>query len=311
MNLTLNQFRIFQKVAETRSISKAAEELNLTQPAVSIQLRNFQQQFSVPLIEVVRKRIYLTDFGKEIADSAAEILAQVDDIHYRMHARMGALVGKLRLSVVSSGKYVAPYFVSGFIGRHEGVDFQMDVQNKLQVVRDLEQNQCDFALVTMLPEHLSIEKIDLMDNFLVMAGGPASGISLPESASLIFREPGSATRLLMEKFVKSRKIPFRKKMELTSSEAVKQAVMAGLGFSLVPLAGIKNELENNELKIIPMDGLPIKTAWSLIWLKEKTMSPLSLAFVEYMKKEMGGVRDERFSWMEEYQPADQKKTTPK
>ena len=147
MNYTLNQLRIFHKVSQTLSISKAAEELHLSQPAVSIQLRNFQDQFEIPLIELVRKRIFLTDFGREIAESAEQILAQVYAINYRMHTHKGGLTGRLRIAVVSSGKYIAPYYVSGFVSRHEGVDLLLDVNNRTQVLRQLENNEVDFAFV--------------------------------------------------------------------------------------------------------------------------------------------------------------------
>jgi DNA-binding transcriptional LysR family regulator len=302
MNYTLNQLRIFLKVSQTLSISKAAEELHLSQPAVSIQLRNFQGQFEIPLLEVVRKKIFLTDFGKEIAVSAEQILAQIYAINYRMHTHKGALTGKLRIAVVSSGKYIAPYFVSGFIRRHEGVDLLMDVDNRTQVLRRLEKNEVDFAFVSALPENPEVHHLDLMENRLFLIGGAEANPELlqEEQIPLIYREPGSATRFKMEQFMKKNRRSFRKKLELTSSEAVKQAIMAGLGCSLMPLVGIKNELLNQELNIIPFPGLPISTRWSVIWLREKKLSPLGTAFSQYLEKEKHQIIAERFSWMERY-----------
>lgn len=302
MNYTLNQLRIFHKVSQTLSISKAAEELHLSQPAVSIQLRNFQDQFEIPLIEVVRKRIFLTDFGREIAESAEQILAQVYAINYCMHTHKGGLTGRLRIAVVSSGKYIAPYYVSGFISRHEGVDLLLDVNNRTQVLRQLENNEVDFAFVSVLPETPEVHHLDLMENRLFLIGGAAldSDLLQDEQLPLIYREPGSATRLQMEHFMKANRRSFRKKLELTSSEAVKQAIIAGLGYSLMPLIGIKNELRNQELCIIPFPGLPIQTRWSVAWLSEKKLSPLGKAFIQYLEKEKEQIRTERFSWMENY-----------
>jgi len=307
MNYTLHQLRIFQKVAQTCSITKAAEELNLTQPAVSIQLRNCQQQFDIPLLEVVRKKIYLTDFGQEIAAAADAILAQVHAINYRMHLHKGQLAGQLKLSVVSTGKYIAPYFTAGFIRQHQGVELQMDVTNKSQVVNSLERNETDFALVSVLPEHLSIEKVELMKNKLYVVGNTEERFarkvydkSIFESIPMIYREQGSGTRLVMERFIHRNRLPVQKKMELTTNEAVKQAVIAGLGYSIMPLIGIKNELLNGQLQIIPVKGFPIQSTWYLIWLRQKKLSPVCTAFLQYIRQQKQHIIREKFDWFEQY-----------
>lgn len=154
MNYTLNQLQIYLKVAQTLSITKAAAALHLTQPAVSIQLKNFQDQFDIPLIEVINKKIYVTDFGKEIAEAAERILSEVYAINFKMHAHQGQLTGKLKISVVSTGKYIAPYFIADFIKQHQGVELLMDVTNKAQVINSLEKNQVDFSLVSVLPKQI-------------------------------------------------------------------------------------------------------------------------------------------------------------
>ena len=145
MNYTLNQLRIFLKIAEKQRITKASEELHLTQPAVSIQLKNFQNQFPIPLTEVVGRQLFITDFGEEIAEAAKRILREVESINYKLLGFQGELAGKLKISVVSTGKYVMPYFLSGFIREHTGVDLIMDVTNKARVVESLEENEVDFA----------------------------------------------------------------------------------------------------------------------------------------------------------------------
>ena len=147
MNYTLNQLRIFLKITQTKSVTKAAEELHLTQPAVSIQLRNFQDQFDIPLTEVVGRKIYITDFGLEIAESVESILTQVQTINHKTLKYKGQLAGRLKLSVVSTGKYVMPYFLSAFINQHSGIELLMDVTNKSRVIESLEKNEVDFSLV--------------------------------------------------------------------------------------------------------------------------------------------------------------------
>ncbi len=124
--------------------------------------------------------------------------------------------------------------------------------------------------------------------------------SIFETLPLIYREPGSGTRQTMEKFILRNNLPVRKKMELTSNEAVKQAVIAGLGCSIMPLIGIKNELQNGELQIIPVKGFPIKSEWNLIWLKGKNHSPVALSFLNYLKKERKNIITEKFEWFENY-----------
>jgi DNA-binding transcriptional LysR family regulator len=307
MNYTLNQLQIFLKIVQTKSVTKASEELHLTQPAVSIQLKNFQEQFDIPLTEVVGRKIYITDFGLEIAEAAENIINQVYSINNKTLAFKGQLTGRLKISVVSTGKYVMPYFLSNFMQQHTGIELLMDVTNKNKVIESLVNNEVDFALVSILPNTLNIEKLDLLQNKLFLIGSNElnrkQGTNIKDifkNSPLIFREKGSGTRETMESFISSNNISVLKKMELTSNEAVKQSLLAGLGYSIMPLIGIKNEIQNNELKIISIKGLPINTTWSLIWLKGKQHSPVSKAFLEYLTKEKEQIGQDKFSWSEQY-----------
>jgi DNA-binding transcriptional LysR family regulator len=303
----LHQLKIFLKIAERQSITKASEELHLTQPAVSIQLKNFQDQFSLPLTEVVGRKLFITDFGKEIAEAAEKILNEVYAINYKTLFYEGQLAGRMRISVVSTGKYVIPYFLSKFMKEHSGIDLMMDVTNKTKVVGSLKQNEIDFALVSVLPKKMKIDRVELMENKLFFVG--SSGMALKglkdkkklfEELPLIFREQGSATRDAMENFITRNRFSIRKKMELTSNEAVKQAVIAGLGCSIMPLIGIKNELRNGDLQIIPIEGLPIITTWNLVWLRSKNLSPVARAFLEHIKTDKTKIIDEKFNWFGDY-----------
>lgn len=307
MNYTLNQLEIFVKITEIQSITKAAEALHLTQPAVSIQLKNLQNQFDIPLTEVVGRKIYVTEFGKEIAQAAKKILAEVHAINHKTLAYKGHLTGKLRISVVSTGKYVMPYFLSGFVQQHHGIELDMDVTNKAKVIESLENNEVDFSLVSVLPDRLTIEKIDLMANKLFLVGNTSRVFKAKinthrifEELPLIHREQGSGTRQTMERFMEKNGLPVRKKLELTSTEAVKQAVIAGLGYSIIPLIGIKNELLNRDLQIIPVKGFPIESMWSLIWLKGKNHSPVASAFADYCIQEKNRIIQSKFDWYEKY-----------
>lgn len=307
MNFTLHQLQVFVKIAENQSVTKAAEELHLTQPAVSIQLKNFQEQFKIPLTEVINKQLYITDFGKEIAEAAQNILHEAYAINYKTAAYGGNLTGRLKVTIVSTGKYVMPYFLTGFIQKHPGIELVMDVTNKLRVIESLKQNEVDFSLVSVLPEAMKIDKLDLLSNKLFLVGNTKRKfrktpydktifLDLP----LIFREKGSGTRQTMEKFIEGNKVSVLKKLELTSNEAVKQAVIAGLGFSIMPLIGIKNELQNGVLQIIPVRGLPVQSTWSLIWQQDKKHGPAAKAFLDYLENESERIISDQFEWFENF-----------
>jgi DNA-binding transcriptional LysR family regulator len=304
MNYTLHQLQVFLKITETKSITKAAVELHLTQPAVSIQLRNLQNQFEIPLTEIIGRQLYVTDFGKEIAKASERILEEVNAINYKTLAYKGILSGKIKISIVSTGKYVMPYFLSEFANKNKGIEIEMDVTNKTRVIKALKNNEVDFALVSILPSDLNVESEVLMQNKLFLVGNKNilldRNIKIDELLSespLIYREVGSATRISMEKFIYDKGINARMKLQLTSNEAVKQAVIAGLGLSIMPLIGLKNELENGDIQILPIKGLPIITNWRLIWLKEKKLSPVALAYLQFLTENKERINNENFSWI--------------
>jgi len=307
MNFTFHQLKILHTVAHFQSITKAAEALLLTQPAVSLQLKKLQDQFPIPLTEVVGRKIYITDFGAEIVKAAQKILEEVEAINYQTHAFKNQLAGKLQISVASTGKYVMPYFLSGFMRLHKGVDLMMDVTNKSLVVSSLEKNEVDFALVSVIPDQLQTHRINLLENKLFLVGSPRirttkrkATNTIFEAFPLLFREPGSATRNAMENFIREYQLPVFKKIELTSNEALKQSLIAGLGYSIMPLIGIKNALESNELEIIPFKGLPIVTQWNLIWLKAKKLSPVAQTYLDYINQEKEAIVARQFAWCENH-----------
>jgi DNA-binding transcriptional LysR family regulator len=304
MNYTLHQLHLFVKIAETKSITRTAEELFLTQPAVSIQLRNFQNQFDIPLTEIVGRKLFITEFGSEIALIAKKILEEVDKIQYKTLAFKDILTGKLKISVVSTGKYVMPFFLTDFLKKYPNVSLSMDVTNKQKVLKSLEQNEVDFALISVLPTDVNVEseiilenKLFLMGNNLLNDTNSLSQKSIFNQIPMIYREEGSGTRYVMEKFFEKNKIESKMKMQLTSNEAVKQAVIAGLGFSIMPLIGAKNELETKDLQIIPVTGFPIKSDWRLVWLRDKSLSPVALAYLDFIKKEKKQISETYFSWI--------------
>ena len=307
MNYTLHQLELFRKIAELQSVTKASEHLFLTQPAVSIQLKNFQAQFNLPLFEIVGRKLYITEFGEEISETAFKILEQVENIKYKSAIFKGKIAGKLNISIVSTAKYTMPYFLSDFIKTNEMVSLTIDVTNKMTVLRSLENNECDFAMVSTIPEKLNIDRIELMKNKLYFVANKDFNPSKKKvllkdlnKSLFIFREPGSATRLAMEKYLVKHKIVIEKEMELTSNEAVKQAIIAGLGISIMPIIGVKNELQNGDLQIIEMIDIPLETNWNLIWLKSKNLSLVAKSFKKHLEDNKENIIKRHFTWFKDF-----------
>lgn len=291
MHYTLHQLKIFRAVVEQNSISKAARSLHLSQPAVSIQLKNFQDQFESPLTEVIGKQLYVTEFGGEIFSIAGNILAESEALQYKTKQYQGLHAGRLAISSASTGKYIAPIFLAGFMADKPGIDLRLDVSNKDQVLKALRANTIDFAFVSVLPEDLAVEEEVLMENKLYLVSNKAGS---DQEQALIFREKGSATRRAMDAYFGQ--VKARKSLELTSTEAVKQAVIAGLGQSLLPLIGLRNEIHLGQLHILPAPGLPIVTQWRLIWLKAKKLSPLASAYLAYLRSHKQEIIKAHFDW---------------
>lgn len=307
MNYSLSQLRVFQKVVELQSVTKAAIELHLSQPAVSVQLKNFQSNFEIPLTEVVGRQLFVTDFGKEIAATVNSILDQLYVLDGQADVHRGQLSGRLKIATASTGQYVLPYFLTDFVKTNPGVDLEVDVTNKSSVIESLKINQVDIALVSIIPPELQVNQFDLLPNKLFLVGNADNAHQEKEAADLlgelplIYREMGSGTRLTMERFLTEGRIAVRKRMQLTSNEAVKQAVLAGLGYSIMPLIGLKNQLAQGDLQIVPMKGLPIETTWSLIWLKNKKLPIVAEALLKHLELEREDIVSREFGWFEAYQ----------
>ncbi len=300
MNYTLHQLNVFLKIYEKKSITKAAEELHLTQPAVSIQLKRLQEQFEIPLTEVIGRQLYITDFGNRVAEVCKSILRESEMLSSTINEYKGLLTGSIKFSIVSTGKYVMPYFLEGFMAKYPNVGITMDVSNKQAVVESLVKNDTDFALVSVLPDLILLNTIELMENKLYLAGSKKyqkekitkNNLS---NYTLIYREKGSATRNAMERYLERQVVTPSKKMTLVSNEAVKQAVKAGLGLSIMPLIGLKNELANKEIVLFDMPHLPVITNWNLVYNKGKQLTPAAKAFVDYLEEHKDKIVKEQFN----------------
>lgn len=292
MNYTLHQLQIFTEVVRQKSVTKAARELNISQPALSIQLKNFQDQFDQPLTEIHSRKLHVTEFGNSIAEIAERVLKEAETLQFKSNEYEGLITGKLKISSASTGKYVMPYFITQFHKEYPGINLVLDVINKTEVMADLKNNLIDFALVSVVPEDVEVHEEILLDNKLYLVGNTRE---FDENASLIYREKGSATRASMDEYFRHN--DQRKNIELTSNEAVKQAVIAGLGYSILPLIGIKNEINNKQLFVIPREDLPITTNWRLIWLKKKKLSAAAKAYLDFIREHKYQIIQDEFDWV--------------
>jgi LysR family transcriptional regulator, low CO2-responsive transcriptional regulator len=305
INFTLHQLQIFLTVVRNKSVSKAARDLYMTQPAVSIQLKNFQAQFDIPLTEIIGRRLYVTSFGMEVATVAEEILQKATSIEHRLLAFKGLMTGKLKLASVSTGKYIMPYFITGFVNEHSGIELSLEVDHRDRVLKCLENNEVDMALVSVLPEGIDVEEELLMPNLLYLVGPKQYQMQQPMAVQhvsdlqAIYREKGSGTRMVLEKYMSEANLSPRVKLELTSTEAVKQAVIAGLGVSVLSVFSMHFELLQGDIKILPASGFPLKSDWRLIWLKNKTLTPVAKAYLDYVRSEKQAIIQQHFSWLKE------------
>jgi DNA-binding transcriptional LysR family regulator len=248
MKYTLRQLEVYHAIANCLSFTKAAQLLHLSQPAVSLQFKTFSDQFDHPLIQYQGKKFVLTDLGKDVCQKCERILGEIRQLEKLDRPEEDNISGTLHISSVSTGKYVAPFLLKTFLDDHPLIDIKLDVTNKRAVTSSLEGNTIDFALLSVMPSNIALETEALMDNELVLVSNTKNAQIINKRGFTDFlfllREEGSATRQAMEKFMRELELIPRKNMSLTSNEAVKQSVIAGLGISVMPIIGIRNEQNN-------------------------------------------------------------------
>lgn len=297
LHITLRQLKVFEAVARHLSFSRAAEELFLTQPAVSIQVKQLEESVALPLFEQMGKRIYLTEAGQELYQYSRAIAQQLADMELTLDELKGLERGKLNISVVSTANYFAPHLLAKFYQRYQGVTVSLNVSNREIVLKHLADNLTDLAIMGQPPEGLDIVSESFMENPLVIIAPPdhplrdMRQIHLKRLEQEIFlvREPGSGTRSAMERFFAEQQIKINKGMEADTTEAIKQAVQAGMGLGIMSLHTIELELETNRLKVLDVQGFPIMRHWYIVHRKNKRFSNVAKTFKDFLLKEASGL----------------------
>jgi len=293
LHLTLRQLKVFEAVARNLSFSRAAEELHLTQPAVSMQVKQLEDNAGLPLLEQVGKKIFLTDAGREMHHYSRAIAQQLADLEATLGELKGLDRGKLNIAVVSTANYFAPQLIAKFCQRHSGVTVSLQVSNSEAVLKLLADNETDLAVMGMPPQDGSVTSEVFMENPLVVIAPPqhplckAKHIPVKRLEQEIFlvRESGSGTRNAMERFFASHLINLNKGMETGTNEAIKQAVQAGMGLGIVSVHTAELELKAKRLKVLDVVDFPIMRHWHIVHRENKRLPLVAKAFREFLLKE--------------------------
>ena len=286
MHLTFRQLQCFSAVATNLSYTKAAKELHLTQPAVSMQIRQLEQQAGLALTEQFGKQVHLTEAGQEVFRYARSILQQVDELDTILDRLKGLSGGRLRIAAISSANYFAPRLLGTFYERFPDVSVSMDVTNQTAVLQRVVDNEVDMAIMGQPPKESQVDAIPFMDNPLVIVAPPGQRlakrkrISLKELEKEVFliRESGSGTRGAMERFFRQNKLKLKTGMGMGSLSSIKQGVQANLGLGLLPRGAVRVEMDLGKLVELKVRGLPIQRHWYVVLHKGKRLSVAAEAF---------------------------------
>lgn len=290
MHLTLRQLKVFEAVARHLNYTRAAEELYLTQPAVSMQVRQLEESLGMGLFEQLGKRIHLTEAGTEVLGYARSVTQQLDELEGVLNRMKGLGGGRLRISVATTANYFIPTLLGSFSRRYPDVTVSLDVTNRETLLRQLGENTVDLVIMGQPPDEADVEAEAFMDNPLVVVAPPDHSLvskkKIPlarlQDETFLVREPGSGTRVAMERFFTERGMKLKTGMEVGSNEAIKQSVQAGLGLGLLSQATIEQELTLKRLVVLDIEDFPIMRHWFIVHRKGKRLSAAAEAFRQFV-----------------------------
>lgn len=288
MLITFRQMKLFLAFAETKSVTAAAKQMHVSQPTASMQLKEITQAIGLPLYEVIAKKIYLTDTGKELADTARQMLNTWALFEQNIDATNGISRGKLKIAVVSTAKYFMPRLIGQFCKKHPDIDVSLEILNRNGVVSRMMDNLDDIYIMSQPPKDMALVDDVFMDNHLVAIAALGSAIAKQKTISLgalseqrfILREQGSGTRMTADRFFKKLKFQPHIRMELGSNEAIKEAVAGGLGIGVISKYALHGRQKEHGVAIINVKGFPISSHWHMVHPAKKKLSPVAMAFKE-------------------------------
>jgi DNA-binding transcriptional LysR family regulator len=289
-HVSLRQLRVFEAAAASRSFSKAAEALHLTQPGVSMHIKELESHAGLPLFERVGRKLFVTEAGQELLVRAREVIRSLKDADEAFDGLKGLRRGRINLAIVSTAKYFAPRLLARFRDEYPQLEIRLAVNNRTSVIDQIASNEVDLAIMGRSPDSLDIVAEPFAENPHVIIAAPSHPLcakrriaeDVVARESFIVREPGSGTRVAMQEFFDQRSLKFKVGMEMASNETIKQAVMAGMGVSFISRHTIDLELQTRRLVALDVRGLPVMRQWHVAHLAKKRLSPTARAFKEFV-----------------------------
>lgn len=290
---TLQQLRLFAAVAEHKSVTRAAEEVHLTQPAVSIQIKRLESKVGMPLIEHIGKELHLTVAGEEVFDAAKDVLERLSDLENTLNDLQGEVAGPLNVHVVSSGKYFMPHLLGSFVRRYPKVEPRLQITNRASLLAGLAKNQSDLYIMGQPPEGVAVVDYPFLENILVVVARPDHPLAGKKKIPLariaterfVGRESGSGTRKAVEKLFHDKGLDITAYIELDSAEGIKQGVIGGLGIGVLSKHSLRLEIEAGELVILDVQGFPLRRRWYVSHREGKRLSRAAQVFLQYLQEE--------------------------
>ena len=290
MHITLRQLQVFEAAARLGGYTRAAETLHLSQPAVSMQIRQLEEQTGMPLFDQIGKKVHLTDAGRTLYKHAQSILAQVNEAQLELEEMRGMRRGQLNITIASTANYFAPRLLAAFCQRHPEVKVSLDVSNREHILELLKETDKDLAIMGRPPEASDLVAHPFMENPLVVIAAPGHPLAQARNIPLarlneetfISREIGSGTRMAAERFFDEAGTRLTTAMEMSSNEAIKQAVQAGLGLGILSLQTLDMELALKRLAVLKVEGFPIMRHWYVVHRADKRLSPAAQAFKSFV-----------------------------
>lgn len=287
---TLRQLRVFEAVADELSFTRASEKLHLSQPAVSIQVKQLEEGVGLPLFEHMSRRISLTEAGRIMYRCSQTIRSVLGDAGEQIDELMGIQRGRLDITVATTASYFASRILAGFARHYPQIAVSLDVTNREGLLQQLESNLCDLVIMGEPPKGKNLEYTPIMENPLVIIAAPqhplAGKRNIPTEdlgeQGFVFREAGSGTRAAIIRFLEKKGIAIRITMEMTSNEAIKQTVQAGLGLGIVSRHTVELELATGQLVELDVKHFPLKRHWYLVRRQDKQLSPVAQRFESYV-----------------------------
>jgi len=287
---TLHQLKIFDALVRHMSVTRAAEALHLTPPAVSIQVKQLAEAAGQPLVEQVGKKLHLTTAGEAVAHACRDILDRMERLSQELTGLKGLEQGRLSLAILTGAKYFAPRFLGDFCARHPGIDASLFVGNREVLLERIKHNQDDLYILGQPPQNARVVAKAFADNPLVLVAHPGHPLAAERAIApsrlknfpFILREPGSGTRLAMMDFFKRRGVTLKVRMELGSNEAIKQSVMAGLGVAVLSQHNLGLELAGGHIVSLDVTGFPLKRKWYVMYPEGKKLSKAARVFLDFL-----------------------------